>query len=264
MDRTRWVGIGVAAFVAVMLGTTWFVVNGRDDGAARAASPLVPPSDQATASAVEESQRTALPAPTWSGEADSEPASPTGLSSEAANSEAATERDVPSGSEEPPTLEPVPVEPPASGVQGDYTDDEYRAIYEELNRRSVQLGLAPDPEQIDLFFSERCVCYSDYQTDLREGQQSGVTTTTGPAFVLAFDVIVVEDDGSFIARVVDQQQPGRAVDAEGNVVSESGVGKPFESNIRLSPEDGRWKVSQIEYVSEGSPNDPPPAAGTQG
>lgn len=272
MDRTRWVGIGVLAFLGVTLGATWFIVNARADGPASEVMPLTSPAESATVDAASSergaapsSERGAAPAPTWRGEADAEPAvggAPTSEAASEATEDPATE--VPGGPEAPVALEPVRVEPPASGVDGDYTEDEYRAVYEELNRRSVQLALAPDPDQIDLFFSERCACYSDYRSDLSEGQASGTSTTTEPALVLAFDLLTVEDDGSFIARVVDQQQPGRAVDEQGTVVSESGIGKPFESNIRVSPEDGVWKVSQIDYVTEGSPNDPPSPSGPPG
>lgn len=263
MDRTRWTGIGALAFVVVMLGTTWFVVSARADRPAPKAVTQASPSESARAGAARSSAPGATPAPTWGGETDAEPAAEGAPASEAAGGEGATEEEaVPGGSEAPVALEPVAVEPPASGVDGDYTEDEYRAVYEELNRRSVQLARDPDPAQTSLYFSERCACYDDYAANLTELRAEGLRGDTEPALVLAFEVLTVEDDGSFVARIIDQQQPGQSIDASGDIVQERGVGKAFESNVRVSPEDSAWKVSQIEYVSEGSPGDgdPPPVA----
>lgn len=258
MDRTRWTGVGVLAFLAVMLGTMWFVVGARADRGGREVGQPVPASEAAEEASPAGTSRSApSPAPTWTGEAEADPAADAPPPSEATSETTSDQTETPGGSEEPTAPEPVRVEPPAAGADGDYTDDEYRAIYEELNRRSVQLARDPDPEQTDLYFSQRCACYDDYAGSLAELQNQGLRGDTDPALVLSFEILAVEDDGSFIASVIDQQQPGRRLDAEDRVVQERGVGKAFESNIRVSPEDGAWKVSQIEYVSDGSPGDAP-------
>jgi len=264
MDRTRWVGIGVLAFLGVTLGATWFVVDTRADRPASEVMALTSPSESATVDSVTSAEPRAAPAPTWRGAAKAEPAVERAPASDAAgetNQEGAAEEGaagVPGGSEPPVALEPVRVEPPTSGVDGDYTKEEYRAVYEELNRRSVQLARDPDPAETALYFSRRCVCYDDYAANLAELRAEGLRGDTQPALVLGFELLMVEEDGSFIAKVIDQQQPGRRLDTRGNVVHERGVGKAFESHVRVSPEDNTWKISQIAYISEGSPGDPPP------
>lgn len=164
-------------------------------------------------------------------------------------------------SEEPPIPTPdpgpapVPVDPPAAGEEAGYTEAEYRAIYEEHQARSSSITTRPDfdPDDLALFFTEDCQCWSDYYANLQALSAAGQYDEGEPPSVLSFDLLQVAPDGTFTARVIDQRGPSRVRDRDGNVVEEYPAGTPFESEVRVTPTPDGWRTTQLVFITEQQP-----------
>lgn len=153
----------------------------------------------------------------------------------------------------PPSSEPVPVEPPAGDA---YTEDEYRAIYEDLQARSSQFATSPDfdPDHLARFFTTDCQCWEDYYGFLLEMHDEGEHTAGPPPVVLHFDLTDVSPDGGFRARVVDQQnERTQLVGADGNVIEEYPPSAPFESEVSLTPTPDGWRVTGLTFITQVGP-----------
>lgn len=158
----------------------------------------------------------------------------------------------PSQEEEYP-VESVPVDPPAAGPDGEYTEAEYRAIYTEHQDRSSQFATTSDfdLDDLGLFFTEECQCWDDFYQYLLEERETGEYTIGPPPVVVSFDLLRVEDDGSFVARVIDQQQATtQRFAADGTLLEEFPPGAPFESEVRVTPTPDGWRTTQLVYITE--------------
>lgn len=158
----------------------------------------------------------------------------------------------PSQEEEYP-VESVPVDPPAAGPDGEYTEAEYRAIYTEHQDRSSQFATTPDfdLDDLGLFFTEECQCWDDFYQYLVDERETGEYTIGPPPVVVGFDLLRVEDDGSFVARVIDQQQATtQRFAADGTLLEEYPPGAPFESEVRVTPTPDGWRTTQLVYITE--------------
>lgn len=149
-------------------------------------------------------------------------------------------------------IEPVPVEPPAGDT---YTEDEYRAIYEEHQARSSQFATAPDfnPDDLGLFFTPECQCWEDYYQYLLELHAADRHGAGPPPVVLSFRLLDVEADGSFVARVIDQQQGvSQLLSRDGTMVEEFPPSAPFESEVTVTPTSEGWRTSGLIFITEQS------------
>lgn len=149
----------------------------------------------------------------------------------------------------PPSSEPVPVEPPAGDA---YTEDEYRAIYEDLNAGVGWISTRPgfDPEELRLYVSEECPCLQPLLEQFRATSEAGDLVEGIPTTVLSFVLEGVDPDGAFVARIIDQRSPGRVLDQTGAVIAESGEQPPFESRVRVTPTPSGWRLTGLEYLTE--------------
>lgn len=185
--------------------------------------------------------------PTAATEADEPTADPT------SEPEEPTETEPEPSQEEEYPVESVPVDPPAAGPDGEYTEAEYRAIYTEHQDRSSQFATTSDfdPDDLGLFFTEECQCWDDFYQYLVEERETGEYTIGPPPVVVSFDLLRVEDDGSFVARVIDQQQAAtQRFAADGALLEEIPPGAPFESEVRVTPTPDGWRTTQLVYITE--------------
>lgn len=151
----------------------------------------------------------------------------------------------------PPSSEPVPVEPPAGDA---YTEDEYRAIYEDLNAGVGWITTRPgfDPEELRIYVSDECPCLNPLLGQFRARQEAGEVVEGIPTTVLSFVLEDVEPDGTFVARVIDQRSPGRVLDQAGTVIAEYGQQSPFESRVWVTPTPQGWRLTGLEYLTEAT------------
>lgn len=151
----------------------------------------------------------------------------------------------------PPTSEPVPVEPPAGEA---YTEDEYRAIYEDLNAGVGWITTRPgfDPEELRIYVSEDCPCLEPFLNQFRGTQDASELVDGIPPTVLSFALETVEANGTFVARIIDQRSRGRVLDEAGVVIAEYDQQQPFESRVRVAPTPNGWQLTGLEYLSETS------------
>lgn len=236
MDRTRWVGVAVLVAIVGMLGAMTTVVAGREDSMARGVSSTPQVAEADTSEPVSAERQRPAPAPTWTGEEDPaadpqdvaggteevpDPASDGGQAGLGGEEEGGEGSDT-TGPEPMSPPQPVPVEPPAAGEGGEYTEEEYRAIYEEHNRRVGLISTRPDfdPNELALYWSSNCPCWTPYFDDFFALSAAGQYDEGSPAIVLAFELERVHPDGSFTAHVIDQRRAGRTLDAAGNTVAE--------------------------------------------
>lgn len=157
----------------------------------------------------------------------------------------------------PPSSEPVPVEPPAGDA---YTEDEYRAIYEDLNLGIGWITTRPgfDPEELRLYVSEDCPCLQPLLDQFEGRRAAGEVVDGVPIELLSFILDEVREDGTFIARIIDQRGPGRVLGEGGEVLTEYGAKPPFESRVYVTPEGEAWRLSGLDYLTDMSVPAPTP------